>query len=287
MTVRTAVITAAGFGTRFLPATKVIPKELLPIVDRPMVQYAVEEAVDAGIERIILVTSPRTGTLVRDHFRPSPHLESILEARTSEHLNGIRELSRMAEIISVEQKEPVGLGHAVLTAQPLVGFDPFVVYLPDDLIWASPSATRQMLPAFEIYGNIIAVESILPELVINYGVVGGTMSEPGILKLNQVIEKPPIKDAPSNLAIVGRYVFSSEIFECLNEISVGTNQELQLTDAIAALINRGSVYSYEFEGKRYDCGTPDGLLMASIEIALSRSEFSSKLRAWLEGLRNI
>ena len=285
MAVRTAIITAAGFGTRFLPATKAIPKELLPIVDRPMVQYAVEEAVDAGIERIILVTSPRTGSLIQDHFAPSPQLESVLKARDSVHLDGILQLSHMADIVSVTQRDPIGLGHAVLMAKRLVGPDSFVVYLPDDLILASPSVTRQMLPVFEKYGNLVAVERTPPEMLSNYGVVGGTVSEPSILRLNQVIEKPPIISAPSNLAIVGRYVFSSEIFDCLEAIRIGTNQELQLTDAIAMLINRSSVHSYEFEGKRYDCGTPDGLLMASVEIALTRSEFASKLRDWLEGLK--
>ena len=283
MTVRTAVITAAGFGTRFLPIAKALPKEMLPLVDRPLIHYIVEEAVEAGLDRIIVVTS-RGKTATEDYFDLALELERALEARGNRQLEELRRISRMADVIAVRQREPMGLGHAVLTAKRAVGNEPFVVYLPDDIIRASPSVTRQMLPVFERHGSVVAVEAVPPERVSAYGIVAGTAVEPGVLKLGRVVEKPSVEQAPSNLGIVGRYVFTPEVFDCLEGVQPGALGELQLTDAIAMLAQRGAMYSYAFEGKRYDCGTPVGLLKASVEFALERPELAAELREWLRGL---
>ena len=284
MAVRTAVITAAGFGTRFLPIAKALPKEMLPLVDRPLVHYIVEEAIGAGLDRIIIVTS-RGKTVTEDYFDLAPELERTLEARGNPRLDEIRRISRMADIVAVRQREPLGLGHAVLAAKRAVGNEPFVVYLPDDLIRGATSVTQQMLPAFERHGSIVAVEAVAPERVSAYGIVAGTEVEAGVLKLSQVVEKPPREQAPSNLGIVGRYVFTPEVFDCLERITPGAIGELQLTDAIAMLVQRGAMYSYAFQGARYDCGTPAGLLKASVELALERPDMAPDLREWLRGLQ--
>ena len=191
----------------------------------------------------------------------------------------------MADVVTVRQREPLGLGHAVLAAKRAVGNEPFVVYLPDDIIRATPSATQQMLPAFERHGSIVAVETVDPGRVSAYGIVAGTEAGPGVLKLSHVVEKPPREEAPSNLGIVGRYVFTPEVFECLERVTPGAIGELQLTDAIAMLAQRGVMYSYTFNGVRYDCGTPVGLLKASVELALERPDVAPDLRGWLRGLQ--
>ena len=283
MAVRTAVITAAGFGTRFLPIAKALPKEMLPLVDRPLLHYAVEEAVEAGIDRIILVTS-RGKTVSEEYFDVAPELERALEAREHPRLEEVRRISRMADIITVRQREPLGLGHAVLTAKRAVGNEPFVVYLPDDIIHGTPSATQQMLPVFERHGGLVAVEVVPPERVSAYGIVAGDEVEPGVMRLSKVVEKPAKEEAPSDLGIVGRYVFTPEVFDCLERATIGAIGELQLTDAIAMLAERGDMYSYAFQGTRYDCGTPVGLLKASVELALERPEMADEVRAWLRGL---
>ena len=283
MAVRTAVITAAGFGTRFLPIAKALPKEMLPLVDRPLLHYAVEEAVEAGINRIILVTS-RGKTVSEEYFDVAPELERALEAREHPRLEEVRRISRMADIITVRQRAPLGLGHAVLTAKRAVGNEPFVVYLPDDIIHGTPSATQQMLPVFERHGSLVAVEAVPPERVSAYGIVAGDEVEPGVTRLSKVVEKPAKEEAPSDLGIVGRYVFTPEVFDCLERVTIGAIGELQLTDAIAMLAERGDMYSYAFQGTRYDCGTPVGLLKASVELALERPEMADEVRAWLRGL---
>ena len=285
MTVRTAVITAAGFGTRFLPIAKAVPKEMLPLVDRPLLQYAVEEALGAGLERIIVVTS-RGKSVTEDYFDLAPELERALETSPDKSgcLEEVRRISRMADIIAVRQREPLGLGHAVLTARRAVGDEPFVVYLPDDIIHASPSATQQMLPLFERHGTVVAVEEVPPERIAAYGVVGGAPVEERVWRLDRLVEKPSMEKAPSNLGIVGRYVFTPAIFDCLEAITPGAIGELQLTDAIALLAQREPVYAYRFQGTRYDCGTPIGLLKASVELALERPEYAAELKGWLQEL---
>ena len=281
MAVRTAVIPAAGFGTRFLPITKAVPKEMLPLVDRPILQYAVEEALGAGIDRIILVTS-RGKAMSEDYFDLTPELERGLEAKESPRLEELRHISRMADVIAVRQREPLGLGHAVLTARRAVGDEPFVVMLADDVIHGSPSATQQLLEVFDRDGSVLAVEEVPTERISAYGVVGGEALTPDLWRVNQIIEKPPADQAPSNMGVVGRYVFTPAIFDCLEQITTGAIGELQLTDAIALLAAQEPVYAYRFAGTRYDCGTPLGLMKASVELALGRSEFTVELRAWLK-----
>jgi UTP--glucose-1-phosphate uridylyltransferase len=283
MAVRTAVIPAAGFGTRFLPITKAVPKEMLPLVDRPILQYAVEEALGAGIDRIILVTS-RGKAMSEDYFDLTPELERGLEAKESPRLEELRHISRMADIIAVRQREPLGLGHAVLTARRAVGNEPFVVMLADDVIHGSPSATQQLLEVFERDGSVVAVEEVPNDRISAYGVVGGEAITPDLWRVNQIIEKPPADQAPSNMGVVGRYVFTPSIFDCLDRITTGAIGELQLTDAIALLCKQEPVHAYRFEGTRYDCGTPLGLMKASVELALGRSEFTVELQAWLKEL---
>jgi len=283
MAVRTAVIPAAGFGTRFLPITKAVPKEMLPLVDRPILQYAVEEALGAGIDRIILVTS-RGKAMSEDYFDLTPELERGLEAKESPRLEELRHISRMADIIAVRQREPLGLGHAVLTARRAVGNEPFVVMLADDVIHGSPSATQQLLEVFVRDGSVVAVEEVPIDRISAYGVIGGEALTSGLWRVNQIIEKPPADQAPSNLGVVGRYVFMPAIFDCLDRITTGAIGELQLTDAIALLCKQEPVHAYQFEGIRYDCGTPLGLMKASVELALGRSEFTVELQVWLKEL---
>ncbi|MEX2598509.1 MAG: UTP--glucose-1-phosphate uridylyltransferase, partial [Dehalococcoidia bacterium] len=210
MSVKTAVITAAGYGTRFLPVSKTIPKEMLPLVDRPVIQYAVEQAVEAGIERIIIVTS-RGKTAMEDYFDLTPDLERSLEARKSPRLEEIRRISRMADIISVRQREPLGLGHAVLCAKQAVGGHPFVVYLPDEVVIGEPSVTKQLLDAYDRLGNVLSVIEVPRDEVNRYGIVAGDAVNDRETRLHRMVEKPPVDQAPSNLAITGPYVFTAEI----------------------------------------------------------------------------
>jgi UTP--glucose-1-phosphate uridylyltransferase len=283
MAVRTAIIPVAGLGTRFLPITKAVPKEMLPLVDRPILQYAVEEALNAGIDRIILVTS-RGKAMSEDYFDLTPELEHGLESKGSPRLEELRHISRMADIIAVRQREPLGLGHAVLTARRAVGNEPFVVMLADDVIHGSPSATQQLLEVFVRDGSVVAVEEVPIDRISAYGVIGGEALTSGLWRVNQIIEKPPADQAPSNLGVVGRYVFMPAIFDCLDRITTGAIGELQLTDAIALLCKQEPVHAYQFEGIRYDCGTPLGLMKASVELALGRSEFTVELQVWLKEL---
>ncbi len=283
MSVRTAVITAAGVGTRFLPISKSVPKEMLPLVDRPVIQYAVEQAVEAGIERVVLVTS-RGKTAMEDYFDLAPELERTLRERKNAKLELVERVSRMAEIITVRQKEPLGLGHAVLTAKEAVGNEPFIVYLPDEILLGEPSVTRQMLDAYYQLGNVLGVIEAPWEDVSRYGVVEGEAASARATRLTRCVEKPPQDEAPSNLAIVGPYVFSPAIFDCLESITAGAIGELQLTDGVDLLAQREPVHAYRFEGDRFDAGTPLGLLTTSVEIALRRPEYAADVRAWLRDL---
>ena len=283
MRVRTAVIAAAGVGTRFLPISKSIPKEMLSLVDRPVIQYAVEQAVEAGVERVILVTS-RGKTAMEDYFDLAPDLERTLRERGNPKLDAVERVSRMAEIIVVRQREPLGLGHAVLSAKLAVGDEPFIVYLPDEILLGEPSVTRQMLDAYDRLGAVVGVVEVPWEDAPRYGVVEGETRSPRETRLTRCVEKPPRDEAPSNLAIVGPYVFPPAIFECLESITAGAIGELQLTDGVDLLAKHEPVHAYRFEGERFDAGAPIGLLQTSVELALRRPEHADEMRAWLRGL---
>jgi UTP--glucose-1-phosphate uridylyltransferase len=289
MRVRKAVFPAAGWGTRFLPATKAQPKEMLPLVDKPIIQYAVEEAVAAGIEQVIIVTSSQKRA-IEDHFDLSYELERLLEDKGEiEKLRQVRAISDLAQIAYVRQKEQLGLGHAVLMAKDVIGHEPFAVLLPDDVVISERPAIGQLIHAYQQHhGSVLAVAEVPPDETYRYGIVGTKPAEdnqdPRLHQVTGVVEKPPPGTAPSNLAIIGRYVLTPKIFDKLEQTQRGTGGEIQLTDAIEALMDEQSVYAYEFEGDRYDAGTTMGWLKATIEIALSRPELSAELRAHLRNL---
>ena len=285
MKVRKAVIPAAGLGTRFLPTSKSVPKELLPILDKPMIQYGVEEAVAAGIEEIVIVTSSGKEAL-EHYFRKDPVMEQLLHDSGSEELlEVVRQVSSLAQFSFVTQERPLGLGHAVLTAKDLVGNEPFVVILPDDVIWHTEGASRQMLGVFEKYGSsVVAVEEVPIEAVKNYGVVDSWVVEDRVHRIKGLVEKPDPKDAPSNRAIVGRYILTPEIFSCLQRTVPGAKGEIQLTDGMALLLERQEMYAYQFQGTRYDGGTPLGLLKASLGIGLKREDMRAHVLDIIQGL---
>ena len=283
MKVRKAVFPAAGLGTRFLPASKAVPKELLPILDKPMVQYGVEEVVAAGIEEIIIVISEGKEAL-QSYFQEDRGLEEHLRAGGAhETLEAVQKVSSMARFSFVRQETPLGLGHAVLTAMDLVGDEPFVVVLPDDVIWHEEGATAQMLRMFEKHeASVIGVEEVPLEAVKGYGVVDSLAVEESVHKVLAMVEKPDPKDAPSNLAIVGRYVLTPEIFDCLQRTAPGAKGEIQLTDGMSLLLEQQPMYAYQFQGTRYDAGTPLGLLRASLEIGLKRNETRAQVLEFIE-----
>ena len=285
MPIRKAVIPAAGLGTRFLPVTKALPKELLPILDTPMLQYVVEEAVEAGIREIILVVSPGKES-VAGYFQPQPELERHLkESGSLELAEKVNQASHLAEVSFVIQEQPLGLGHAVLMARDAVGQEPFVVILPDDIIVHSPGALAQML---EIYdqrgGGVIAVEAVDWEIVHSYGVVDVSTLADRVGKIRGVVEKPPRELAPSNLAIVGRYILPNEVFDCLERTKPGALGEIQLTDSLLLLLETHELFSYEFLGRRYDGGRPLGLLRAALEFGLDREDTREAVRSLLTTL---
>jgi UTP--glucose-1-phosphate uridylyltransferase len=287
MHVRKAVFPAAGWGTRFLPATKAQPKEMLPLVDKPVIQYAVEEAVEAGIEQVIIVTS-RQKRAIEDHFDISVELEQLLEARGEiEKLRQIRAISDLAQVYYVRQKEQLGLGHAVLMAKDLVGHEPFAVILSDDVVVGERPCIGQLIQAYEqTHSSVVAVMEVPHEETSRYGVIGGEQSstDPRLYHVTDLVEKPEPSAAPSNLAIAGRYVLTPKIFEKLEQTPRGAGGEIQLTDAIQALMQEQDVYGYAFEGVRYDAGTTMGWLKASVELALQRPEMGTEFRRYLQTL---
>ena len=289
MQVRKAVIPAAGLGTRFLPITKSVPKELLPILDRPMLQYVVEEAAEAGVEEVIVVTA-RGKESIAAYFQPRPELEQRLaETGATDLLDSIQHVSRLADVSFVIQEQPLGLGHAVLTARQAVGDEPFVVILPDDIIDHRPGVISQMLEVSAQYnGGVIAVEQVPWEVIHNYGVVDADDRGNRTHLVKGLVEKPAREDAPSNLSIVGRYILPPEIFDCLERTPPGARKEIQLTDGIQLLLEGRDVYAYEFQGTRYDGGTPMGLLRASLEYGLVREDTRDAVAALITGLsRNL
>ena len=282
-----AVIPAAGFGTRFLPATKAIPKEMLTLVDKPLIQYGVEEALGAGVDEIIIVTS-RGKSAIEDHFDMSPELEGVLEARgKTELLELTRQVSNMVLVSSVRQKEPLGLGHAVLQARDLVGDEPFAVILPDDVIDATPPCLKQMVDVFhQVQSSILATQIVEGPAISSYGVLD---SEPvkdnsRLHAVKGLVEKPKQADAPSKNAIIGRYILTPRVFELLERTPKGSGGEIQLTDGIKGLLGTEKVFGYTFEGKRYDAGDKMGMLQATIDFALKRSDLGPGLREYLKQL---
>ena len=290
MRVRKAVFPAAGWGTRFLPATKAQPKEMLPLVDKPVIQYAVEEAVAAGIEQIIIITSTHKGA-IEDHFDLNLELEHVLEEKGEiEKLRQVRHISNLAQLAYVRQKEQLGLGHAILMAKDLIGHEPFAVLLPDDVVIADRPAIGQLIHAYErTHSSIVAVMQVPAEEVSRYGIVAAETDDSALdggrlRKMTAIVEKPKQKDAPSDLAVIGRYVLTPKIFDKLEQTQRGSGGEIQLTDAIEALMDEQSVYTYEFEGVRYDAGTTMGWLQATVEVALQRPDLASDLRSHLRSL---
>jgi UTP--glucose-1-phosphate uridylyltransferase len=290
-TVRKAVFPAAGLGTRFLPATKAQPKEMLPIVDKPIIQYGVEEALHSGIQNIIIVTG-RGKSAIEDHFDVSFELENLLESRNKSDLLGIvRGISDMINVSYIRQKEALGLGHAVLRSMELVGDEPFAVVLADDVIDADPPCLRQLLDVHAFYGaSVIAVMEVPPESISAYGCIAAQPvphngSSDRLYRVLDMVEKPKPADAPSNLAIIGRYVLTPSIFTSLQAIEPGAGGEIQLTDALKHLLRRGPIYAYRFDGTRYDAGDKLGFLKATVEYALRREDLGASFREYLKGLK--
>src|ERR1700751_1533437 len=287
--VRKAVFPAAGFGTRFLPATKAIPKEMLAVVDKPIIQYGVEEAIAAGCEQIIIITA-RGKSAIEDHFDISYELESSLEKRGKKELLEVsRKVSNMADLSYVRQKEAKGLGHAVLMARELVGDEPFAVILPDDVIDAKVPGVRQMIDVYnETGGSVIATQVVEGKAISAYGVldvkpVEGKWGD-RLFEVKKLVEKPKLEDAPSKLAIIGRYILTPAIFEMIASTKPGALGELQLTDGIKGLLKKEKVYGYTFEGTRYDAGDKLGFLKATVELALKREDLGEEFRAYLKTL---
>ena len=289
--VRKAVFPAAGLGTRFLPATKAQPKEMLPLVDKPIIQYAVEEALASGIENIIIVTG-RGKSAIEDHFDVSYELEKILEERgRHDLLDIVRKVSDLIHISYVRQKEALGLGHAILMTRELVGDEPFAVLLGDDIIDAPVPCLRQMLDVYESSpASIVAIQEVPREMISHYGVISGSPVQYNgrndqLFQVRDLVEKPPAETAPSNLAIIGRYILEPEIFERLATTKPGAGGEIQLTDGLRALLRDHSVMGWRFDGKRYDAGDKLGFLTATVEFALRSPDLGEAFRQYLRNLK--
>ena len=272
--IRKAIIPAAGLGTRFLPATKAQPKEMLPIVDKPTLQYIIEECVASGIEEILIITG-RNKKSIEDHFDRSVELEMELEKSGKEEmLKMVREISDMVNIHFIRQKEPRGLGHAILCAKTFVGNEPFAVLLGDDVVYNdNKPCLKQLIDCYEEYKtSVLGVQTVEPQDVNKYGIVGGLHIEDRVYKVKNLIEKPSVEEAPSNVAILGRYIITPKIFEILENTKPGKGNEIQLTDALLELIKHEAMYAYDFEGRRYDVGDKLGFLQATVEYALRKEE---------------
>jgi UTP--glucose-1-phosphate uridylyltransferase len=286
MKVKKAVIPAAGFGTRFLPATKVVPKELLPIVDKPTIQYIMEEVAAAGIEEVILITGREKGS-IEDHFDTSTELENHLKKKGKEDLlRMVREISEMVTLVSVRQKEPLGLGHAILCAKRTVGEEPFAVLLGDDLIDAKIPCIKQMIDVYqEMDGALIAIQKVPRSETHLYGIIKGKRVKERVYRIEEMVEKPKQGRAPSNLAIIGRYILPPQIFGILEKVSPDVKGEIQLTDGLRELSQRLPVFGYEFFGDRYDAGDKLGYLQANISYGLKHPEIGPKLKRFLKKMQ--
>ncbi|MDI9482733.1 MAG: UTP--glucose-1-phosphate uridylyltransferase GalU [Bacillota bacterium] len=283
MKVQKAIIPAAGLGTRFLPATKAQPKEMLPIVDTPTIQFIVEEAVSSGIEDIIIVTG-RSKRAIEDHFDKSYELEEELKKSGKEDLlSQIRDISNLVNIHYIRQKEPKGLGHAIYCAKAFIGNEPFAVLLGDDIVRAEEPCLKQLINVYNEYKTtILGVQKVPVNEVSSYGIIGGKQVDERVVKVNDMVEKPDIDKAPSNTAILGRYIISPSIFSHLENIPPGKNGEIQLTDALKSLMKDEAIYAYDFIGKRYDVGNRMGFLKATVEFALERDDLKDEFKAYLK-----
>jgi UTP--glucose-1-phosphate uridylyltransferase len=283
--IRKAVFPAAGLGTRFLPATKAQPKEMLPLVDKPIIQYGVEEAVAAGIDNIILVTG-RGKNAIEDHFDVSVELETFLESRGKKDLLAeIRKVSNLINFSYVRQGEPLGLGHAVLVTRPLVGEEPFAVILGDDVIDANPPAIGQMIDVFnEVDGPVLAIERVPRENVSSYGIIDAEEIRPGVYRIRDLVEKPPRNEAPSDLAIIGRYVLTPDIFPALEATARDRTGEIQLTNGLRRLLRNRPIYGCRIEGVRHDTGNKLGFLKAVVYFALRRPDLADEFREYLRSV---
>jgi UTP--glucose-1-phosphate uridylyltransferase len=288
--IRKAVFPAAGLGTRFLPATKAQPKEMLPLVDKPIIQYGVEEALHSGIRNIIMITG-RGKSAIEDHFDVSFELENLLESRKkTDLLKIVRQVSDLIDVSYIRQKEALGLGHAVLRAKELVGPEPFVVVLADDVIDSETPCIRQLLDIYEFFSApVLAVMEVPPEAISSYGCIDGEPvshngSRDKLFRIRDLVEKPKASEAPSNLAIIGRYILTPDIFESISNVEPGSGGEIQLTDSLRLLLRSRPIYAFKFEGKRYDAGDKLGFLKATVEFALQRHDLGGPFREYLKSL---
>jgi UTP--glucose-1-phosphate uridylyltransferase len=283
--IRKAVFPAAGLGTRFLPATKAQPKEMLPLVDKPIIQYGVEEAVASGVDNIILVTG-RGKNAIEDHFDVSVELETFLEARgKKELLAEIRKISNLINFSYVRQGEPLGLGHAVLVTQPLVGDEPFAVILGDDVIDAKPPALLQMIEVFnDVQGPVLAIEEVPRDDVSAYGIIDAEEIRPGVYRIRDLVEKPPRNEAPSNLAIIGRYILTPDIFPALKATVSDRTGEIQLTNGLRHLLKSRPIFGCKIDGARHDTGNKLGFLKAVVYFALRRPDLGEQFRTYLKAI---
>ena len=287
MKVRKAVIPAAGFGTRFLPVTRTIPKVMLPVLNEPAIQFSVREAADAGIEHIVFVIS-RGQEATNDYFQPVPALEHALKQRgNTDLLESMREISSMVNTSFVYQDEQLGLGHAVLMAKDEIGDEPFAVFLPDDIIFSESPVIGDMMKVFSENGSsVIAVKQVPDEAVPSLGIIDAEPLSNGVYGIRGMVEKPRLEDAPSNLAIVGRYVLTSEVFGALEKVNPGAVGEIQLTDAIEAVRQEQGAFAYEITDDHFDVGTPVGMLKASVYAALNREDMAQEIKNWLRAIVN-
>jgi UTP--glucose-1-phosphate uridylyltransferase len=284
--VRKAVFPAAGLGTRFLPATKASPKEMLPLVDKPLIQYVVEEAVASGIDSVIIVTG-RGKSAIEDHFDVSFELEALLRERGKEEdLRQVREITDMVRVSYVRQREALGLGHAILQARDLVGDEPFAVMLSDDIIDSKTPALKQLIDVYEKYdAPVLATMQVAGEAISRFGALDVEEVADGVYRIKDMVEKPPLASAPSNLAIIGRYVLTPDIFEEIESTRPGAIGEIQITDAMRALLKKRDFYAVRFEGKRYDAGDKLGFLIATVEFALKHGALAQEFREYLRSLK--
>ncbi|HKC66476.1 MAG TPA: UTP--glucose-1-phosphate uridylyltransferase GalU [Pyrinomonadaceae bacterium] len=284
--IRKAVFPAAGLGTRFLPATKASPKEMLPLVDKPLIQYVVEEAVASGVESIIIVTG-RGKTAIEDHFDISFELEQLLRERgKEEELKEVRSISEMARVSYVRQREALGLGHAIYQARDLVGNEPFAVMLSDDIVDAETPALKQMLDVYEKYdAPVLGTMQVAGEAISRFGVIDAEEVSDGVFKIKDMVEKPPFNEAPSDLAIIGRYILTPDIFDEIERTQPGAGGEIQITDAMRALLKKRPFYAVRFRGVRHDAGDKLGFLIATVEFALKRQDLASEFADYLRSLK--
>jgi UTP--glucose-1-phosphate uridylyltransferase len=285
-TITKAVFPAAGLGTRFLPATKASPKEMMPLVDKPLIQYVVEEAVASGIEEVVMITG-RGKRSIEDHFDVAFELEEDLKAKGKHKLlSQVQQINELVTFCYIRQKKALGLGHAVLTAKRIIGDEPFAVLLGDDIIDARVPALKQMMMVYKRYpSTILAIQKVPKSQTQSYGIIDGKRIENGIYLVNDLVEKPSPSEAPSNLAIIGRYILTPEIFTTLEHTKPGKGGEIQLTDGIKLLMEKQPVYAYEFEGVRHDAGDKLGFLKATVEFGLKNHEFGQKFRSYLQKLK--